>query len=62
MHSLSTTVNLAFYTLDIRVPNCVASSMRMAYVITKMNALTTNITLSHFYTSSTYNWFTTLIS
>lgn len=28
--------------------------MRMAYVITKMNALTTNITLSHLDTSSAF--------
>jgi hypothetical protein len=35
------------------MPNCIASSMRMAYVITEMNALATNITLSHLDTSST---------
>ena len=40
MHSSSSAVNLALNALNIRVPNCVASSMRMAYVVTEMNALT----------------------
>ena len=62
MHSLSAAVDLALYTLYIRVPNCVASSMRMAYIVTKMNAFSTNITLSHIDTSSTLSKFTTLIS
>ena len=52
MHSSSSAVNLALNALNIRVPNCVASSMRMAYVVTKMNALTANITFSHLDTSS----------
>ena len=47
MHSSSSAVNLALNALNIRVPNCVASSMRMAYVVTEMNALTANITFSH---------------
>ena len=53
MHSLRAAVNLALYALYIRIPNCIAASMRMAYVVTKMNALATNITLSHIDTSST---------
>ncbi len=51
-HSSSSAVNLALNALNIRVPNCVASSMRMAYVVTEMNALTANITFSHLDTSS----------
>jgi len=51
MHSLCSAVYHAFYTLNIGIPHCVASSMRMAYIITEMNALATNITLSHFDTS-----------
>ena len=53
MHSLRTAVHLAFYSFDIRLPNCMGFSIRMAYIITKMNALATNITLSHLDTSST---------
>ena len=52
MHSLGTTVNIAFYASDVGIPHSVGSSMRMAYVVTKMNALTTNITFSHLDTSS----------
>ena len=53
MHSLCSTVHLTFNALNIRVPDRVASSMRMAYVVAEMNAFTTNITFSHFDTSST---------
>ena len=53
VHSLSAAVNFALNSLDIGFPHCVGLSMRMAYVITKKNALTTNITFSHFDTSST---------
>lgn len=51
MHSLCAAVNLALNALYVRVPNSVASSMRMAYIVTKMNTLTANITLSHLDTS-----------
>lgn len=61
MHSLGTAVDLALYALDIRLPNCIGSSMRMAHIITELNALSANITLSHFDTSSTLSKFTTLI-
>ena len=54
MHSLGTAVHLALYVLNVRVPDRIASSMRMAYIVTKMNALAANITLSHLDTSSTY--------
>ncbi len=53
MHSLRAAAYFAPYSFDIRAPDCIASSMRMAYIITEMNALATNITLSHFDTSST---------
>ena len=53
MQSPGSAVNHAFYILDVGIPHCIASSMRMAYVVTEMNALTTNITLSHIDTSST---------
>lgn len=52
MHSLGTAVYLALYTSDIGIPDSVGSSMRMAYIVTEMNALATNITLSHLDTSS----------
>jgi hypothetical protein len=61
MHSLSAAVYLAFYSFDIRVPDCIASSMRMAYIVTEMNALSTNITLSHIDTSSPFSKLITLI-
>ena len=51
MHGLGSSVNFAFHILDIRSPNLVGSSMGMAHVITKMNALATNITFSHLRTS-----------
>ncbi len=51
MQLLVGTVHLAHNALNIRIPDSVRSSMRMAYVISKMSALTTNITLSHLCTS-----------
>ena len=51
MHSLCETVNLNGYVLNVRIPNSVRSSMRMAYVVSEMYALATNITFSHFDTS-----------
>ncbi len=56
MQPLCSAVYLALNALYIGVPDCVASSMRMAYIITEMNALATNITLSHFDTSSTLKY------
>ena len=47
MELLCATVNLTLNALYVRIPNRVASSMRVAYVITKMYSLATNITLSH---------------
>ena len=47
MKLLSAAVNLALHALNVRIPNCVTSSMRVAYVITKMYSLATDITLSH---------------
>ena len=58
MHSLRTAVDLAFYASDIGIPDSVGSSMRMAYVVTEMNALTTNITFSHLDTSSKSSFIT----
>ena len=51
MQPLISTVHFTHNLLDIRMPNSVGSSMRMAYVITEMSALTTNITFSHLCTS-----------
>jgi len=48
---LAGAIHFAFNILNIGVPDSVRSSMRMAYVITEMSALTTNITFSHLYTS-----------
>ena len=47
MELLCATVNLTLNALYVRIPNRVASSMRVAHVITKMYSLATNITLSH---------------
>lgn len=52
MHSLRTTVYLAFHSLDISFPHCIGLSIGMAYIVTKKDALAANITLSHFATSS----------
>lgn len=51
MQLLVAAVHFAHNALNIRIPNSVRSSMRMAYVISKMSALATNITLSHLCTS-----------
>lgn len=53
MQPLVTAIHFTFYFLDIGLPNRVGSSMRMAYIVTKMNSLATNITFSHLDTSST---------
>ena len=47
MELLRYAVNLALNVLYVRIPNRIASSMRVAYVVTKMNSLATNITFSH---------------
>ena len=52
MQSLGSAVHFALYPLDIRFPHCIGLSIRMAYIMTELNALPTNITLSHFDTSS----------
>ena len=52
MHSLGTTVYFALFASNVGNPNSVRSSMRMAYVVTEMNAFSTNITFSHLDTSS----------
>ncbi len=51
MHSLGTAVHLALYATDVGIPDSVASSMRMADIVTKMYAFAANITLSHTNTS-----------
>lgn len=53
MHSLRSTVYFAFHSFDIGFPHRIGFSIGMAYIVTKEDALTTNITLSHFATSST---------
>lgn len=60
MHPLRSTVHLAPNPLDIRFPHCIGLSIRMAYIMTELNALPTNITLSHFDTSSTLAYYTLL--
>ena len=52
MKSFGSSVYRTFYVFNIGIPNSVWSSMRMAYVVTEMNAFTTNITFSHLDTSS----------
>lgn len=47
MELLRYAVNLALNALYVRIPNRIASSMRVAYVVTKMYSLATNITFSH---------------
>jgi hypothetical protein len=47
VHLLVSTVDLNGYSLNIRIPDCVGSSMRMADVVAKMSALATDITLCH---------------
>ncbi len=56
MHSLGSAIHLALYALNIGVPDCIASSMRMADIITEMYALAANITLSHLNTSLTHKF------
>lgn len=53
MKPLVTAIHFTLNSLDIGLPNCVGSSMRMAYIVTEMNSLATNITFSHLDTSST---------
>ena len=52
MHPLGTAVDFALYPFDIRFPYCIGLSIRMAYIMTELNAFPTNITLSHLDTSS----------
>ena len=47
MKSLGSTVHFAFNRSDIGIPNMIGTSVRVAYVITEMNAFITNITLCH---------------
>jgi predicted ABC-type sugar transport system permease subunit len=51
MQPLVSAIHLAFYILNVGIPDSVGSSMRMADVISEMSALTTNITFSHLRTS-----------
>ena len=53
MHPFGIAIHLALYSLDIRIPDCIASSMRMAHIVSEMNTLATNITFRHLDTSST---------
>lgn len=46
-------IHFALYSLYISFPDCFRLSIRMAYIITKLNAFSTNITFSHFDTSLT---------
>ncbi len=48
MKSLCSSVYLAVNGLNVGAPNSVRSSMRMAYVISKMNTFSTYSTLCHF--------------
>lgn len=47
-------IHFAFNAFYVGFPHCICPSMRMAYIVTKLNALTANITFSHLDTSSTY--------
>ena len=49
MQPFITAIHLALYPLDIGFPNCVGSSIRMAYIVTEMNALATNFTFVRFF-------------
>lgn len=51
MKSLGSAIYCALYASDIGIPDMIGSSMRMADIISKMNAFSANITLSHLYTS-----------
>lgn len=51
MQPLVSAIHLAFYILNVGIPDSVGSSMRMADVISEMSAPTTNITFSHLRTS-----------
>lgn len=61
MQPFITAIHLALYPLDIGFPNCVGSSIRMAYIVTEMNALATNITFSHLDTSSISAYLTLIL-
>ncbi len=54
MHSLRLSVNLALYAEDIGLPDCIRSSVRVTHIISEMNSLAANITLSHYLTSRRY--------
>ena len=45
--SLGSTVNVAFHSFDVGLPHSVGSSMRMADIITKMSAFSTNTAFCH---------------
>ena len=47
MQSSGNTIHFAFYTLHIGVEHPVRSSMRMAHIVSEMNAFSANITFSH---------------
>ena len=53
MHPFGITIHLALCSLDIRIPDCIASSMGMAHIVSEMNTFAANITFSHLDTSST---------
>ena len=51
VHSLGCTVDFHFNVFDIRLPNLVTSSMRMAHIVSKVNSFITNRTFRHDRTS-----------
>ena len=51
VHSLCTAVRLNSNLMYVSIPDSIALSMGMAYVVTEMNALAAYFTLSHFDTS-----------
>ena len=53
MHSLGSAVHFALNLLNVGVPDSVRSSMRMADVVTEVNALAAYITFCHDDTSFT---------
>ena len=52
MHGLGIAVHVATNLSDVWIPDMIGTSMWMGYIISEMNALITNITLCHCYTSS----------
>ena len=54
VHFLSPAVNLHANRLDVRLPDMIGTSMRMAYIISKMDTLPANSTFRHVSTSLLY--------